>query len=89
MAVSIITVLLGGLAFDTPVSLEMGSPAPPGTEFQLYPNRQATQTKIYRERQYFKTYLNESIRGLSPGAPVEYRGFKLGEVIDVRPQCDC
>jgi paraquat-inducible protein B len=81
---SIITVLLGGIAFDTPVSLEMGSPAPPGAEFQLYPNRQATQNKIYREKQYFLTYLNESIRGLSPGAPVEYRGFKLGEVIDVR-----
>lgn len=81
---SIITVLLGGLAFDTPVSLEMGNPAPPGTEFQLYPNRQATQTKIYKEKQYYLTYIDESIRGLSPGSPVEYRGFKLGEVIDVR-----
>jgi paraquat-inducible protein B len=81
---SLVTVLLGGIAFDTPISLEEDVRALAGQEFQLYDNRQATQTPIYRVKNYYLTYLEEGVRGLSPGSPVEFRGFKLGQVVDVR-----
>jgi paraquat-inducible protein B len=81
---SLITVLLGGIGFDTPVSLERDAPAAPGQEFQLYDNQQATQTPIYRVKRYYLTYLEDGVRGLSPGSPIEFRGFRLGQVVDVR-----
>ncbi len=81
---SLVSVLLGGVAFDTPVSLEPQSAAGPGQEFQLYANRQATQTPVYRIKHYYLTYLEEGVRGLSPGSPVEFRGFRLGHVVDTR-----
>jgi paraquat-inducible protein B len=85
---SIITIMLGGIAFDTPISLQESRPADAGQEFQLYENRRATETKVYREKYYFVTYLEDSVRGLSPGSPIEFRGFKLGEVVDVRLEVD-
>jgi paraquat-inducible protein B len=81
---SIVTVLLGGIAFDTPVSLDESERAQPGEQFHLYANRADTQTKVYSEKYYYLTYIPDSARGLSPGAPIEFRGFKLGEVVDVR-----
>lgn len=32
--------------------------------------------------------LNESIRGLAPGAPLELRGIKVVEVVGIRAQVD-
>lgn len=81
---SLVSVLLGGVAFDTPVSLEAQTRAAPGQVFQLYDNRQATQTPVYREKRYYLTYLEDGVRGLAPGSPVEFRGFRLGQVVDVR-----
>jgi paraquat-inducible protein B len=81
---SLVSIMLGGIAFDTPRSLEDDTPIGEGHEFTLYQNRAATLTKTYRYRQAYLTYFDGSVRGLVAGSPVEFRGLKVGKVLDVR-----
>ncbi len=80
---SIVTVMLGGIAFDSPPTLEEAKVAEEGHRFVLYPNRSASVTKTYQRRQQFVTYFSGSLRGLVPGSPVEFRGLRVGQVLDV------
>jgi paraquat-inducible protein B len=81
---SLVSIMLGGIAFDTPKSLEDDAPIGEGHEFTLYQNRAATLTKTYQHRQAYLTYFDGSLRGLAPGSPVEFRGMRVGKVLDVR-----
>jgi paraquat-inducible protein B len=80
---SLVSMLLGGVAFETPVNLEPGEIAKDGHLFKLYANREQSYQKTYLEKRYFVLFFNESVRGLAPGAPVEFRGIKIGQVLDV------
>jgi paraquat-inducible protein B len=84
---SVVSLLIGGIAFETPVE-EVGEPAPEGAVFELYPNRDATQREVYTERSHYLLYFDQSVRGLKPGAPVEFRGIQIGEVRDVKLEMD-
>lgn len=87
---SFVSVLIGGIAFDVIESL--GAPAeaaaPEDEPFKLFPNREAAQEKIYSTKNYFVLLFDESVRGLSPGAPVEFRGIQIGQVIDIKTEFD-
>ena len=85
---SLVSIMMGGIAFDTPTSLEAGGPAQEGDVFKLYETRSAIFERTYAEKNYFLLHFNESIRGLSVGAPVEFRGIKIGHVIDIKPEYD-
>ncbi|MFZ3048414.1 MAG: MlaD family protein, partial [Desulfatirhabdiaceae bacterium] len=52
--------------------------------FTLYASHEAAQKKDYADKKRFLLYFSGSVRGLSPGAPVEFRGIKIGEVIDLK-----
>ena len=78
------TLLLGGIAFETPVSLDEASPAKEGQVFPLYDSHEKIFEKTYLEKHYYVMNFNESVRGLSRGAPVEFRGIKVGEVADIK-----
>src|SRR5262249_17662131 len=41
-----------------------------------------------RNPQTYLVVFNESVRGLEPGAPVEFRGIRIGEVSEMRAQFD-
>lgn len=84
---SIVSMLIGGIAFDTPGSAH-GPPAEAGAVFPLYENREATQREIYTEKVEWLLYFDQSVRGLSPGAPVELRGIRVGQVRDVKLEID-
>jgi len=85
---SLVSMLLGGMAFDTPESLEPGGVPQKGHVFDLYANRKATEERAYTKKNYFLLYFEGSVRGLAVGAPVELRGIKIGKVVDVKLQFD-
>src|SRR5512136_1678967 len=40
--------------------------------------------KFFQHRQFWEAYFDESIKGLAIGAPVTFRGVKVGSVTDVK-----
>jgi len=82
--VSIVSLLIGGIAFDNTASGAEARPVEAGTVFVLYPNKQATTRQHYSIRRRFLLYFDQSVRGLVPGSPVEFRGIRIGEVQDVK-----
>jgi paraquat-inducible protein B len=85
---SIATIMMGGIAFETPTSLETGGPAEEGQTFRLYETRDSIFERTYTEKKYYILNFNESIRGLTVGAPVEFRGIKIGQVVDIKAEWD-
>jgi paraquat-inducible protein B len=84
---SVVSILVGGIAFDTPEHGE-AAPAAPETVFRLYENREEATRPTYTRRVPFLAYFEQSVRGLKVGAPVEFRGIEIGEVTDVRLEFD-
>ncbi len=82
------SILLGGIAFDTPETAAEGSPSKAGRRFRLYASEKEIKEAAYTETARYIAYFHGSARGLAIGAPVELRGIKIGEVIDVRLQFD-
>lgn len=83
---TLVSVLIGGIAFDNPTTLEPTAPAEADHLFPLYANREATRQVTYVRKEDYLLYFEGSVRGLTVGAPVEFRGIKIGEVTDVRLQ---
>ncbi len=80
---SLVSILLGGIAFDLPAGAGPAEPARENAVFNLFASREKTTEKSYARKEHFLLYFKDTVRGLVPGAPVEFRGIKLGEVIDV------
>ncbi len=81
---SIVTLLVGGIAFETPVDFGPAEQAGKNEVFTLYANYDQTKEPTYDDKQYYLLYFDDTVRGLEPGAAVEFRGLKIGEVVDVR-----
>ncbi|MEP5766199.1 MAG: MlaD family protein [Halieaceae bacterium] len=82
---SLVSIIAGGIAFDTMAHLGRDASKPAATDrvFNLYPSRARSRQPTYHEKQRVLLYFTDSVRGLTPGAPVEMRGYQVGEVIDV------
>jgi paraquat-inducible protein B len=80
---SLAALIAGGVAFDVPEFHTRGQPAPANMVFTLYRYRGvAMKEPDPVERRYVLNF-NESVRGLSTGAPVTLFGLQVGEVTDV------
>lgn len=86
---SMVSILSGGIAFDTPKDLPPGDAVKENTIFHLYADRAEIQEKKFSAvRTYWMLLFDESVRGLSIGAPVQLHGIKVGEVIDLNLEFD-
>jgi paraquat-inducible protein B len=85
---SVLSILIGGIAFETPAT----GPAPPPVDenavFTLFSDRKAAFAPAAEDPQTYLVVFDQSVRGLSVGAPVEFRGIPIGEVIGVTAQVD-
>jgi paraquat-inducible protein B len=79
---SFISILIGGIAFDSPAG-DTSDPAPAETTFALYASRADSQKRHFTQTVTWLLRFNQSVRGLKVGAPVEFRGLQIGEVTDV------
>ena len=84
---SIVSILLGGVAFDNP-DLQPGKQAEPGSTFYLYPSRSDFSVPSGRARKHYVLYFAGSVKGLAPGGAVEFRGIRIGSVISVNLEYD-
>lgn len=85
---SLQAVLSGGVAFDAPRSGPDTPEVPEGTEFPLFRNYAEAEASGYTAKQVFVSYFTSSVRGLNPGAPVEFYGIQVGTVKDTELNID-
>jgi len=85
---SVLSILIGGIAFETSATDPVLPPAEENTVFRLFANREQAFNPPPRNPQTYQLIFKDSVRGLAPGAPVEFRGIPVGEVADVRAQVD-
>jgi len=81
---SVTALLTGGIAFETPPSAMLRDPSPEEAAFRLYKSFERQQDESFTKDFRFISYFEGSVRGLAVGAPVEFRGIRVGTVSDIR-----
>ncbi len=85
---SVASILLGGIAFETPGDSPAAPEAEENTVFLLFDDRTLAMKRPDKEVFLFTANFTESLRGLSAGAPVEFHGIPLGEVKSIGAEYD-
>jgi len=82
------SLLAGGIAFETPTQLNAGEKVAEGTSFPLYDSYEQSIENPIHEPVTFLLHFDDTVRGLSVGAPVEFRGIRIGTVTDIALKVD-
>ncbi|MEO8203120.1 MAG: MlaD family protein [Betaproteobacteria bacterium] len=85
---SLQALVFGGIAFDTPEPQEAGAEDITGLVFTLHEDQKSIADQAYASKVRFVMFFEDSVRGLAVGAPVEFKGIKVGSVIDMRLEYD-
>ncbi len=85
---SLVSLLVGGLAFETPQNEAESLPVIEGMTFPLYASHEDAQEKNQGELIYYLMHFSGSVNGLSVNSIVEYQGIKVGKVEDIQLKVD-
>jgi len=85
---SAVSILTGGIAFEDPPDSPAGEQAPENTVFTLNESRATAFEQVITVREKFLLYFDGTVRGLTPGAPVEFRGINVGKVVSIDMEFD-
>ncbi|XOV77488.1 MAG: intermembrane transport protein PqiB [Aestuariibacter sp.] len=77
------TLLTNGVAFGIPEGSPRGEVIDERAYFDIHENYKDAVSQRYRRAAQFVMLVQDTVRGLRIGAPVEYRGLKIGEVLDI------
>lgn len=81
---SLASLINGGIAFDNAANYEKSQRAELGHTFVLHPDKESVLEGQFELEYFYLLKFSGSVRGLTVGAPVEFRGIKMGEVVDVQ-----
>ncbi len=85
---SLVSILIGGLAFEDPPNVVDKTEADAQSQFKLFSDRAEA---MKRHDSIVDTYVlnfKESVRGLLVGAPIDFRGIVVGEVAAIYTHFD-
>lgn len=75
------TLIDGGVAFDVPAGQPLGERVQGRAFFTIHERESAIYERHFEQSLQYVILFEDSIRGLRPGAPVEFRGVRVGEVL--------
>lgn len=85
---SMVSILVGGIAFQAPEDRKNILPAPANSTFILFGNHDEALKRPDTVVENFTMVFKESVRGLPIGAPVDLRGVTVGEVARIDVELD-
>jgi paraquat-inducible protein B len=85
---SMVSLLLGGIAFQSSEDSADSRPAPANSTFTLFISKEEALKRIDSIVETYLLVFKESVRGLAIGAPVDLRGVTVGEVSRISVELD-
>ncbi len=80
---SLEALLGGGVTFGVPDDLPRGRAVENDATFNLYPDEESARQGTFNRYLEYVLMVEDSVRGLTRGAPVEFRGVRIGTVASV------
>ena len=85
---SLMSIMLGGIAFETPANSPVALQADEDAIFTLFSDRTQAFKRPDTDVATFTAYFAGSLRGLSVGAPLDFSGVPIGEVKSIGAELD-
>lgn len=85
---SLETLLANGVTFGIPEGVPQGQLVTENAFFKIFSDQKSAFDARFKLSVEFLLFIEDSVRGLTVGAPVEYRGLQIGEVIAINQLSD-